>query len=84
MGDHTKICIDYYRDYGETLVATYCHDLHKNYGKTCEAVNDLVSEKINEQSILLTWTEPESSLPVIEYQIYRNEEFLTSITTTSL
>jgi len=82
-GHHTKICIEYYRDYGETLVATYCHDLHKNYGKTCEAVNDLVSEKISKHSILLSWSEPGSSLPVIEYQIYRNEEFLTSITSTS-
>jgi hypothetical protein len=23
--------VDYYRDYGETLVATYCHDLTKDY-----------------------------------------------------
>jgi len=83
LGEYLKVCIAYYRDYGETLVGTYCHDLHKNYGKTCEAVNDLAAEKINEHSILLTWSEPESSLPVIEYQIYRNEEFLTSITTTS-
>jgi len=82
-GWHLKLCIDYYRDYGETLVDTYCHDLHKNYGKTCEPVNNLAAEKITEHSILLTWTEPVSSLPVIAYQIYRNEEFLTSITTTS-
>jgi len=73
-GDHTKVCIEYYQDYGETLVDTYCHDLHKNYGKSCEAVNDLVSEKINEQSILLTWSEPESSLPVVEYWVYRKVE----------
>jgi len=82
-GHHTKVCIEYYRDYGETLVGIYCHDLHKNYGKTCEAVNDLVSEKCGNSCVLLSWSEPESSLPVIEYQIYRNEEFLTSITTTS-
>jgi len=83
FGHHTKVCIEYYRDYGETLVGIYCHDLHKNYGKTCEAVNDLVSEKINEHSILLTWSEPESSLPIIEYQIYRNEEFLLVTTNTT-
>jgi len=82
-GYHTIVCIDYYRDYGETLVGTYCHDLHKNYGKTCEAVNDLVSEKCGNNCVLLMWSEPESSLPVLEYQIYRNEEFLTSITSTS-
>jgi hypothetical protein len=30
-GWHTKVCIEYYRDYGETHVATYCHDLTKAY-----------------------------------------------------
>jgi hypothetical protein len=30
-GWHLKICVEYYRDYGETLVDTYCHDVHKNY-----------------------------------------------------
>jgi len=82
-GHHTKICIEYYRDYGETLVATYCHDLHKNYGKSCEAVNDLVSEKIDNNSILLTWGEPESSLPVTEYHVYRNDELLSVTTNTT-
>jgi len=33
-GWHSKICIQYYRDYGETLVATYCHDLTKDYKET--------------------------------------------------
>jgi len=31
-GWHLKLCIEYYRDYGETLVATYCHDVTKDYG----------------------------------------------------
>jgi len=73
-GHHTKVCIEYYRDYGETLVDTYCHDLHKNYGKSCEAVNDLVSEKCGNSCVLLTWSEPESSLPVEEYWVYRRGE----------
>jgi len=30
-GWHNKICVEYYRDYGETLFATYCHDITKNY-----------------------------------------------------
>jgi hypothetical protein len=63
-GHHTKVCIEYYRDYGETLVATYCHDLTKDYGNTCKAVTNLTSEKCNENCILLTWSEPESGLPV--------------------
>jgi len=80
LGEHLMLCVEHYRDYGETLVATYCHDLHKNYGKTCEAVNDLAAEKINDNSFLLSWSEPESSLPVTAYSIYRNNE-LQSVTT---
>ena len=49
----------------------------------CVPVNDLVFEKRSNNCVLLSWSEPESSLPVIEYRIYRNEEFLTSISTTS-
>jgi hypothetical protein len=30
-GWHIKICIEYYRDYGETLVDVYCHDVTKDY-----------------------------------------------------
>ena len=74
LGEYLKVCIAYYRDYGETLVGTYCHDLHKNYGKTCEAVNDLISEKCGNSCVLLTWSEPESSLPVVEYWVYRKGE----------
>ncbi|MCL2246494.1 MAG: T9SS type A sorting domain-containing protein [Lentimicrobiaceae bacterium] len=77
LGEHIKLCIEYYRDYGETHVATYCHDLTKNYGTSCEAVSDLVSEKCNNDCILLTWSEPESSLPVEGYHIFRNSILLT-------
>jgi hypothetical protein len=75
-GHHTKVCIEYYRDYGETHVATYCHDLTKNYGKSCEAVTNLTSEKCNNNCILLTWSEPEGSLPARGYQVFRNEQLL--------
>jgi len=30
-GKHRKICVDYYRDYGDTFVDTYCHDITKDY-----------------------------------------------------
>ena len=73
---HLKLCIEYYRDYGDTHVATYCHDLTKDYGSICEAVNNLVSEKCNNNCILLTWSEPESSLPVEGYQVFRNEQLI--------
>jgi len=79
-GWHRKICIEYYRDYGETLVATYCHDLTKGYGKSCKQANNLAAEKCSNNCVLLSWSEPESSLPVEEYDIYRNDK-LQSVTT---
>ena len=42
--------------------------------KTCEAVNNLTSEKCSNNCVLLSWSEPESSLPVIEYHVYRRGE----------
>jgi hypothetical protein len=74
LEQHLKLCIEYYRDYGETLVATYCHDITKDYGSVCEQVHNLVSEKCNENCVLLTWSEPESSLPVEGYQVFRNND----------
>jgi len=77
-GHHTKFCIDYYRDYGTTLVDTYCHDITKNYEvETCKAVNDLISEKHSNNAVLLTWTKPESNLTVEGYRVFRNHHLLT-------
>ncbi|MDR2083813.1 MAG: T9SS type A sorting domain-containing protein [Bacteroidales bacterium] len=75
-GWHLEVCVDYYRDYGETLVASYCHDLPKDYGDICEPVNNLASYKPTHNSVLLSWEEPECSLPVAGYIIYRNGEEL--------
>jgi len=85
-GWHLKLCVDYYRDYGETLVDTYCHDVTKDYvNETCEAINDLSSGKPSENSVLLTWSEPEEDLEIEGYCIYRNNVKLTNnlITNTS-
>jgi hypothetical protein len=78
LGWHTKLCVEHYKDYGETLVNIYCHDITKYYGSTCEAINDLVLEKCNPNCILLSWSEPESSLPVESYQVYRNNMLITN------
>jgi hypothetical protein len=45
--------------------------------ETCEAVNDLTSEKINDNSVLLTWSEPEEELQVEGYHLFRNNTQLT-------
>jgi len=49
----------------------------KQEDEICEPVNDLTSEKPSNYSVLLTWTEPESSLTVKGYRVYRNEELQT-------
>jgi len=45
-------------------------------GNTCEPVEDLVAEKCSNNCVLLTWSDPESSLSVEEYHIYRNDTLL--------
>ena len=35
-GWYARLYVDYYRDYGETWVATYCHDITKNYTNEVE------------------------------------------------
>ena len=74
-GWYARIYIDYYRDYGETLVATYCHDLKQDYGTVCEPVSDLSAQLSDNSATFLVWSD-ESSLPVKGYQIFRNEELL--------
>jgi len=76
-GFHLKLCIHYYRDYGETLVDVYCHDINKNYPiETCESVTDLASEKQGNNSVLLTWMAPGSDLTIDGYRVYRNHHLL--------
>jgi hypothetical protein len=73
---HLQICVDYYRDYGETLVGTYCHDLTKEYGTVCEVVTNLAAEQINDNSVMLSWSD-ESSLPVEGFLVFRDNEQIT-------
>jgi hypothetical protein len=41
--------------------------------ETCEPVNDLRAEKLDDNTILLSWTEPESNLQIDGYHVFRNE-----------
>jgi len=59
-GFHRKLCVEYYRDYGETLVDVYCHDVHKNYEYE-EAVCDseditYLESNVNDNSVQLQWS----------------------------
>jgi len=51
----------------------------------CEPINNLVSKKIEENSILLSWSEPDNDSIVSGYKIYRNNQLLTEelVTTNS-
>jgi len=42
------------------------------YKQTCEPVNDLTLEKLDDKTISLSWSEPESSLEVEGYSVFRN------------
>ena len=79
LGWHIKICIDYYRDYGEILEATFCHDLTKEYEYeeiTCNHTTNLNSEIINTNSIQLQWSNTADNIR--GYHVYRNSTRITS------
>ena len=42
----------------------------------CTPVNNLLSEKINNNSVSLSWSEPEEDLEIEGYHIFRNEQLL--------
>ena len=78
---HLKICIEYYRDYGEILEATFCHDLNKNYEYEeviCENVTSLVLETISQNSVQLQWASTIDNSCIRGYHIYRNNERITN------
>jgi len=65
---------------GTTIPADFDHNWNlegfvvSNNPVLCVPVNDLVSEKRSNNCVLLSWSEPESSLPVEEYWVYRRGE----------
>jgi len=76
---HTKICVEYYRDYGEILEATFCHDIHKNYEYEeviCENTTHLETN-VEQNSIQLQWTNTINNSCIRGYHIYRNNERIT-------
>ena len=70
--------MDYYRDYGETLEATFFHDLTINYEYEeviCDHTTCLDSE-VNLNSVLLRWSN--SADNIRGYHVYRNNTRITS------
>jgi hypothetical protein len=76
-GWHTKFCIEYYRDYGETLEAVFCHDVTKHYEYEeviCEHTTSLNAE-VNHNSIQLTWLNAADNIR--GYHVYRDNVRIT-------
>ncbi|MCL2042194.1 MAG: T9SS type A sorting domain-containing protein [Bacteroidales bacterium] len=63
-GHHIKICVDYYRDYGDTFVDTYCHELTKDYG------NEVGIAETEEEEGIVVYPNPTSGvLRVTSYEL---------------
>jgi hypothetical protein len=80
-GWHIKACIDYYRDYGETLEATFCHDITKNYvyeEVMCDNSTYLESKLVNQNCIQLQWSTSTDTSFIRGYHVYRNNERITN------
>jgi hypothetical protein len=82
-GFYKKVCISCYRDYGETLVGTYCHDLKMNYLESCAGVLDMAAEVQNRNNVALRWNSPSSEQPVSAYHVYRNDVLLKELPQTA-
>jgi len=77
-GWYFQICVEHYRDYGDSLVGIYCHDLTKDYGSVCEPAAGLKVLQHEDGNVLIAWKD-ESSLPVDSFLVYRNNELINSI-----
>jgi hypothetical protein len=76
-GHHTKLCIEYYRDYGEILEAIFCHDLTKDYEYE-EIICDnttLLEANISNNTIQLHWVNPAGNIR--GYHVFRNDTRIT-------
>jgi len=82
-GIYEKICISHYRDYGETLVGTYCHDFMIGYPESCAGVLDMEAEVWNNNNVLLQWSPPEGEQTVAAYRIYRDNVLLAELQQTT-
>ncbi len=73
-----KIWIDYYRDYGETLVTTYFHHFRPDWHSQHTPVMDCEVAGFDENSVTLRWTEPElrPEEALVGYRVYRGETLI--------
>ena len=85
LSQHNKICVAYYRDYGETLEATFCHDLTKDYEYEeviCSNTTHLEAN-VNQNSIQLQWVYSIENEFIRGYHVYRDNQRITKELLTS-
>jgi hypothetical protein len=88
-GADSKIWIDYYRDYGETLVTTYFHHFTAvpDWFDHHTPVMDCEITSYDPNSVALRWNEPElkPNEVLVGYQVYRGDNLVSEdlITETS-
>ncbi len=78
-----KIWIDYFRDYGETLVTTYFHHFRPNWHSQHSPVMDCEVADFDENGVTLSWNEPElkPNEVLVGYQVYRGENLIGDLIT---
>jgi hypothetical protein len=81
-GEHTKTCIEYYRDYGEILEAVFCHDVTKDYEYEeviCDNSTWLEpSTEVHFNSVQLHWSTSADSEFIRGYHVYRDNVRITN------
>ncbi len=77
---HLQLCIEYFRDYGEILEATFCHDIHKDYEyeeMICEHTTWLESNIAPQKTIQLQWDNSADISQIRGYHVFRNDTRIT-------
>jgi len=83
-GGYATVDVEHYTDYGETLAATYCHELQKHYPDNhCLGVMDLQAEVQDKSNIFLQWNTPETDAAISYYRLYRNKKIIKELQATS-
>ena len=80
IGGYVRMLVHYYRDYGETLEASFLHNLTSDYEYeevVCDNVTSLEIEKVNENSIQLQWVNTTDHSLIRGYHVYRNDTRIT-------
>jgi len=78
LADNGKMWIDYYRNYGDSLVTTYFHHFRPNWYSQHSPVMDCEIAGCDENSVTLRWNEPETRPDevLVGYQVYRGENLI--------